>query len=218
MPHECVGCGEVYADGATEVFDGCPSCDGTKFFYVREVSDAGASGASPADAPVADPKPEDGDAAEVMESAPGEAPSQSRARAETAGPELADWPDPLGDEYAGEGDSATEGERDADGELIEARSEYEDGYGGRFRTGDSEGGADVDDVSADGTSASSSTRYERVGGEEARQRLMEQFETIRIVEPGSYELNLMNLYDRDEKIIALQEDGCYQVSLPSFEG
>jgi predicted nucleic acid-binding Zn-ribbon protein len=44
---------------------------------------------------------------------------------------------------------------------------------------------------------------------------MDQFETIRIVEPGSYELNLMNLYEEDEKIIALQEDGRYQVSLPS---
>lgn len=56
---------------------------------------------------------------------------------------------------------------------------------------------------------------ETSAAEEARRELMDQFETIRIVEPGSYELNLMNLYEEDQKIIALQEDGRYQVSLPT---
>ena len=51
--------------------------------------------------------------------------------------------------------------------------------------------------------------------DELREELKDQFETIKIVEPGAYELNLMNLYDKDQKIIALQEDGKYQVSLPS---
>ncbi|MDY6764942.1 MAG: Zn-ribbon containing protein [Halobacteria archaeon] len=51
--------------------------------------------------------------------------------------------------------------------------------------------------------------------EELRQELMDQFESIKIIEPGSYELNLMSLYNKEEKIIALREDGRYQVSIPS---
>ncbi|PSQ24287.1 hypothetical protein BRD06_07885, partial [Halobacteriales archaeon QS_9_67_15] len=33
-------------------------------------------------------------------------------------------------------------------------------------------------------------------------------------EPGQYELNLMELYDREEYIIALQEDGRYSIQVP----
>jgi len=43
MPHECVDCGDVFDDGSDEVFDGCPSCGATKFFYVKEVRDSGES-------------------------------------------------------------------------------------------------------------------------------------------------------------------------------
>jgi predicted nucleic acid-binding Zn-ribbon protein len=50
--------------------------------------------------------------------------------------------------------------------------------------------------------------------EELRQELNDQFESIRIVAPGQYELNLMELYDRQEYIIALQEDGQYVIEVP----
>jgi predicted nucleic acid-binding Zn-ribbon protein len=49
---------------------------------------------------------------------------------------------------------------------------------------------------------------------ELREELNEQFESIRVVEPGQYELNLMELYDREEYIIALQEDGRYSIQMP----
>jgi len=49
---------------------------------------------------------------------------------------------------------------------------------------------------------------------ELREELNSQFESIRIVEPGQYELNLMELYDRDQYIIALQEDGRYVIEVP----
>ncbi|WEL19031.1 Zn-ribbon containing protein [Halorhabdus sp. SVX81] len=49
---------------------------------------------------------------------------------------------------------------------------------------------------------------------ELREELNDQFESIRIVEPGQYELNLMELYEREEYIIALQEDGRYQIQVP----
>ena len=47
-----------------------------------------------------------------------------------------------------------------------------------------------------------------------RQELNDQFESIKVVEPGQYELNLMELYDRDEYIIALQENGRYVIEVP----
>ncbi|MFC3477897.1 OapC/ArvC family zinc-ribbon domain-containing protein [Halobacterium litoreum] len=50
--------------------------------------------------------------------------------------------------------------------------------------------------------------------EALRQELNDQFESIRIVAPGQYELNLMELYDRQEYIIALQEDGQYVIEVP----
>jgi predicted nucleic acid-binding Zn-ribbon protein len=50
--------------------------------------------------------------------------------------------------------------------------------------------------------------------EDLREELNEQFESIRIVAPGEYELNLMELYDRTEYIISLQEDGRYVIEVP----
>lgn len=49
---------------------------------------------------------------------------------------------------------------------------------------------------------------------ELRERLDSQFESIKIVEPGQYELNLMELYDRDTYVISLQEDGRYVIDVP----
>lgn len=50
--------------------------------------------------------------------------------------------------------------------------------------------------------------------DDLRQELNDQFESIRIVAPGQYELNLMELYDRQEYIIALQENGKYVIEVP----
>lgn len=50
--------------------------------------------------------------------------------------------------------------------------------------------------------------------EELRRELNDQFESIKIVEPGQYELNLMELYNREEYIIALREDGRYAIEAP----
>jgi predicted nucleic acid-binding Zn-ribbon protein len=49
---------------------------------------------------------------------------------------------------------------------------------------------------------------------ELREELNDQFESIKIIEPGQYELNLMGLYDREEYIIALQENGRYVIQMP----
>jgi hypothetical protein len=54
--------------------------------------------------------------------------------------------------------------------------------------------------------------------DELRDELNEQFESIKIVSPGKYELNLMELYDRQEYIISLQEDGRYIIEMPDAWG
>jgi len=61
---------------------------------------------------------------------------------------------------------------------------------------------------------SATDEEERPGLSELREELNEQFESIRVLEPGQYELNLMSLYDREEYIIALQEDGKYTIQVP----
>ncbi|WP_096390301.1 OapC/ArvC family zinc-ribbon domain-containing protein [Halopenitus persicus] len=59
---------------------------------------------------------------------------------------------------------------------------------------------------------------DRPGLDALRQELNDQFESIRIVSPGQYELNLMELYDRQEYIISLQEDGRYVIEMPGDWG
>ncbi len=43
----------------------------------------------------------------------------------------------------------------------------------------------------------------------------ERIESIRILSPGQYELNLESLLERKEIVMALKEDGTYVVNLPS---
>jgi predicted nucleic acid-binding Zn-ribbon protein len=35
-----------------------------------------------------------------------------------------------------------------------------------------------------------------------------------VLQPGQYELNLMERYDREEYIVALEEDGRYSIQVP----
>jgi hypothetical protein len=41
-------------------------------------------------------------------------------------------------------------------------------------------------------------------------------ESVRIIAPGQYEINLEKLLEREEIVIALQEDGRYIIHLPSL--
>lgn len=35
MPHQCVSCGETFDDGSEDLLEGCPSCEGTQFFFTE---------------------------------------------------------------------------------------------------------------------------------------------------------------------------------------
>ncbi len=54
--------------------------------------------------------------------------------------------------------------------------------------------------------------------EELRTELEETFGSIKIVDRGAYELNLMELYERDACIIELGEDGRYVIDVPEMMG
>ena len=67
---------------------------------------------------------------------------------------------------------------------------------------------------AEGGRVAAAPSGDRPDLDELRQELNDQFESIRIVAPGQYELNLMELYNREEYIIALREDGRYAIEAP----
>ncbi|MFC7130384.1 OapC/ArvC family zinc-ribbon domain-containing protein [Haloferax chudinovii] len=77
--------------------------------------------------------------------------------------------------------------------------------------------ADAAPTDADGTVIEPSSD-ERPDLDKLREELNDQFESIKIVNPGQYELNLMELYDRSEYIISLREDGRYVIEVPDSWG
>ncbi len=53
--------------------------------------------------------------------------------------------------------------------------------------------------------------------EELRKEFIEMgIESVRIIAPGQYQINLEKLLEREEIVIALQEDGRYVIHLPSL--
>jgi hypothetical protein len=199
MPHECTDCGAIYEDGSTQMLDGCDDCGGTTFLFTKE---SPADGSSHGDA--APPSTGETAAATPAETAEG-----------VDGSEAA-----TGTVDAGEGPSVEDpAQTSARSGIIEAEQADDDDADGGVETerADTAGAGDPPDDGPPTVSGGDAADGETVtpDTDEIREALMAQFESIKIVEPGSYELNLMNLYDRDEKIIALQEDGRYQVSLPS---
>ena len=127
------------------------------------------------------------------------------------------------------GDATAAPETGGDGRAADAASEPEADAepGVKASTVDSEDGAQAEarsevvdmtslpDRAEDGRVVKEPDDSEdRPDLEDLRQELNDQFESIRIVAPGQYELNLMELYDRQEYIIALQEDGQYVIEVP----
>ena len=136
-----------------------------------------------------------------------------------------------GAQTAARGELASESEVSAGADDNPAGTETEDGLasaeadvgaGDMARTGDGPDASDGSDAIAapDAADAPSEGRVvsepseDQPDIEELREQLNDQFESIKILEPGQYELNLMELYDRDEYIIALQENGRYVIQVP----
>ncbi|PSQ02750.1 hypothetical protein BRC95_10265 [Halobacteriales archaeon QS_5_68_33] len=241
MPHQCTNCGRTFADGSKEMLSGCPDCSGTKFQFRPEGFDgSGSASDGPGSGGTSSPgEPSDasgersGDAvsrrvgsaaATVRDLVGGSAGSDATSARRPAG-ESADAPP--------EGESGP-GSADPEDDIIVAECEpvaedaaQADARGGLATTGDlpDDPGTDATeedvpeptagtDDSRTAVSEPDSETADRPDLAELRRELNEQFESIRVVEPGQYELNLMELYDREEYIIALQEDGRYSIQVP----
>jgi len=215
MPHQCTNCERVFADGSKEMLSGCPDCGGNKFQFkpdsATETPTLGDDSGGGDDAePTSDPS---ADAASSPSPSAGE--STSRPPADTAATGASD-PTPTPEPSTAA--DATAGDDD----FIEAESDpsvlTEDTAQADARS-DVVSADELDDAASPPPSADDAARAvppssdESPGIEDLRAELNDQFESIKILEPGQYELNLMELYDRQECIISLQEDGHYVIEV-----
>jgi len=218
MPHQCTDCGRAFGDGSKEMLSGCPDCGGTTFQF-RPGGDGDGEPSTPSEPPEP-PEPPEAAADNTVTRTVGNA--ATAVRDLVGGSSPPDSTD-LSPESPG-----------TDGEPIEQESPSRST--GTPAAGEQPPAEDVAQASARSdvvppeelpSAPESSTRerpapvmddtaedHDRPDLSELREELNQQFESIRVLEPGQYELNLMELFDREEYIIALQEDGKYTIQVP----
>ncbi|WP_336336241.1 OapC/ArvC family zinc-ribbon domain-containing protein [Haloarcula brevis] len=199
MPHQCTDCGRGFDDGSKEMLSGCPNCGGNKFQY----------------------RPEGADISGTPDAEPPEPPGPDSSVARTVGKTAASVRDLVG------GSGADADPQDPSHSTDSPSTPAEDSAQASAR-GDvvepdelpsnvpsaSESDHQFRPVGADPDPPAEPDQEDRPDLEELRAELNDQFESIKVLEPGQYELNLMELYDREEYIIALQEDGHYSIQVP----
>jgi len=239
MPHQCTNCDRTFDDGSKEMLSGCPNCGGNKFQF----KPAGAETADSSAEPPEPPEPSGSSvaqtvgktAATVKDLVGGSSDERSRASGSRSNPEQSDTGSGVGVETDRSTpmpeDTAQASARTDVVTADELPSEpVDDDH--HFRpvsesttegtpTGADEAAAaemDVDTAPTTDTAAPTASpdqsAEQRPGLEELRAELNDQFESIKVLAPGQYELNLMELYDREEYIIALEEDGRYSIQVP----
>ncbi|MGM0371762.1 MAG: OapC/ArvC family zinc-ribbon domain-containing protein [Halobacteriota archaeon] len=218
MPHQCTNCSATFPDGSKEMLSGCPHCGGNTFQYIPE-------GATPAESPTDDEPPDPPLSDDSVTGRMGRAAQTVKEYVGDAGSE----PEP--DESADDGevvaeDSTTEEPSLEDRAQASARGEVADlsDLPSKTASAGSAGGSSAPPTEGESAGETPPTEGGRVVDEPdsaadtdletLREELNDQFESIRIVEPGQYELNLMELYDREEHIVALREDGKYMIEVP----
>ncbi|MFC7097189.1 Zn-ribbon domain-containing protein [Halobaculum marinum] len=209
MPHQCTNCGRTFADGSKEMLSGCPDCGGNKFQFRPAGSTDQSSGAGAAEQPstpsqsTATPESTRSDAPPETVADRAGAPDQSPTPDQPTPTERSSTPASTGNEDGAQ--ASARSEVVSEDEIAAAAPEQSD----TSPTDEVDAGADAPapDESADEESVDPNL-------DALRQKLNDQFESIRIVSPGQYELNLMELYDREEYIISLREDGRYVIEMP----
>lgn len=190
MPHQCDSCGNIIDKGAEELLDGCGECGGCTFQFVSGTPE---------------PDDEEGiidgeDPVRTQEDV-AEDSAQSAARGEILTPdETTEYMGSAGDFVSGLQSSS-----DADTPIREAEPD--------------EAGVDDESMESEGDQSDSSPASEPdhevvTDTAELQNALSQEFESIKIIEPGTYELNLRKLYDREEHIIQIKEDGKYVIQMP----
>jgi Zn-ribbon containing protein len=211
MPHQCTNCGHVFPDGSKEMLSGCPDCGGNKFqFKQGSVDDVEAD---TSDQPAGDSDPQPTGGAEPTSGPEPDASTTPDTTANTDSPASDPTPSP---------EAPTDSER-SDAELMESdTADAEESPAQSSARSDVVSSDELPDsppdapstADADEPTTESEETAESSGLNQLRSELNDQFESIRIVSPGEYELNLMELYDRNEYIISLREDGRYIIEVP----
>jgi len=240
MPHQCTNCGQTFPDGSKQMLSGCPDCGHNTFQYIPAGADPEPVAESDAEPPEP-PVEEDSVTGRVTRAASTvkEYVRSHEDRDDTAGEPTSDQ---VADSSRTTSDTATarSTEREAVGDSepatredraqASARGEVAD-VSSLHSPPDSADDDQPDEAVGDPTDEPDTADSPPPGAgegrvvdepepavdadlEELRAELNDQFESIRIVEPGQYELNLMELYDREEHIVALQEDGKYVIEVP----
>ncbi|WP_277554682.1 OapC/ArvC family zinc-ribbon domain-containing protein [Halobaculum limi] len=209
MPHQCTNCGQTFGDGSKEMLSGCPGCGGNKFQYrpADAVDDADVTSE-------ADATPETSATPEVDAPSRGTAADADTTPSTQTKSTQATTATDAGD--AGTGPAPTHPSADAeDGAQASARTDVvsEEELAAAAESDATEPTA-ADAAVAESSVESDGSETVDPNLDALRQKLNDQFESIRIVSPGQYELNLMELYDREEYIISLREDGRYVIEMP----
>lgn len=237
MPHQCTNCGHTFPDGSKEMLSGCPDCGGNKFQFRPAGSNAdsmqsGPAPDSPPSTPATSTPPSSSSTSETEESPPetegvrdesgfvskeltqaDESPAQSSARSEVVS----------SSELTAAGGAASAASEAAESDSAQATDSTPNPEQPRGSTPESTVDSESDATSDSKPEHSAEESTTDVETEESnlnqlRKELNDQFESIRIVSPGQYELNLMELYDREEYIISLREDGRYVIEVPDGWG
>jgi len=216
MPHQCTSCGRTFPDGSKEMLSGCPDCGGNKFQFKPASATEDPTADDDAGSPSAAADPSPSTPGNGSASTPDERATNSTPDERAADPTPSEFADATHPDDPASVDPSPE----TDGtEQIADRSD-EDTAQASARS-DVVSPDELDRASRDveGAETSSPANAEPQPGIDAlRDELNDQFESIRIVSPGQYELNLMELYDRQEYIISLQEDGRYVIEMPDAWG
>ncbi|AXG05550.1 hypothetical protein DU500_03365 [Haloplanus rubicundus] len=229
MPHQCTNCERVFPDGSKEMLSGCPDCGGNKFQFKPDSStptptlgDDGTDDAEVSGEPTPTRSVRPGDDADARSPSDGTASDPSPDGTAASNPSPDGTPS---DAPTGRAPSAREPTPDADADYIEAESDpsvLEEDTAQADARRDVVTRDELDDATTPPPSTDDAARTippdsddetDGPGIEDLRAELNDQFESIKILEPGQYELNLMELYDRQECIISLQEDGHYVIEV-----
>ena len=204
MPHQCIECDRTFPDGSKEMLTGCPECGGNKFQFRPSGRSETLGGAS---AP------------------PSDSPTPATDDTTTTGPtDDTTTTDPISsiDSTDPTDDTTTTDSIDPTDDTATTTDVSEDSAQASART-DVVTRDELDRVRGDTTTTERDDTTERdeptdtsrrPGVDDLREELTDQFESIKILSPGQYELNLMELYDRQEYIISLREDGRYVIEMP----
>jgi predicted nucleic acid-binding Zn-ribbon protein len=195
MPHECTNCSHIFADGSKEMLSGCPDCGGHKFQF-RPPDQQHPSVTNTAKQP--DSQHTDQSRSSQTHTDSSSHDSSPRTQRENASRSIS-------------AESEDVAQADARSDVV---SVDELQAASRHIPNSAENGEIYPERSSDkgqNSRENSEPDTDLIG---LRNELNQQFESIKIVAPGEYEINLMELYDRSEYIISLQEDGRYVINVP----